>query len=190
VAKKFLTSISICYVQEKYPFSFFLKFIFSKLFIAIFTLKCTVFLYASSNGVQTKILLLFTFVKILNHSPAQDLSNKKNRIFLRLLWLRYSSDNLLSFDTNALDFVRPLYTPHIQATGSKVFTPHIQATGSKVFTPHIQATGSKVFTPHIQRKAATLGIHPIYTGMQYAAKFTPTRYRQQVARYSPHTYRH
>ncbi len=42
------------------------------------------FLNANSNGFHTKIL--FTFLKILNHSPAQDLSNKKNRSSLRLLW--------------------------------------------------------------------------------------------------------
>ncbi len=33
-----------------------------------------------------KYFELFTFVKILNHSPAQDLSNKKKCSFLRLLW--------------------------------------------------------------------------------------------------------
>jgi hypothetical protein len=34
-------------------------------------------------------------------------------------------------------------------------------------------------------------LHPIYTDMQYryAVKFTPRTYRQQAARYSPHTYR-
>ena len=31
-------------------------------------------------------LSIFTSVKILIHSPAEDLSNKKNRSFLRLLW--------------------------------------------------------------------------------------------------------
>ncbi len=32
------------------------------------------------------ILCIFTFFKTLNHSPAQNLSNKKKRSFLRLLW--------------------------------------------------------------------------------------------------------
>jgi hypothetical protein len=46
---------------------------------------------------------------ILNQSPAQDLSNKKTAAFCVFCGLRYFSDNLLSFDTNALYFVRPLY---------------------------------------------------------------------------------
>ena len=35
---------------------------------------------------------------------------KKTAAFCVFCGLRYSSDNLLSFDTNALNFVRPLYT--------------------------------------------------------------------------------
>ena len=39
----------------------------------------------------------------------EDLSNKKNRSFLRLLWAKIFLLQFLSFDTNALYFVRPLY---------------------------------------------------------------------------------
>ncbi len=79
MAKKFLTSISICYVQEKNPFSFFSQIcLFQTFYSHIYPQNVQFFLYANSNG--------FTFVKILNQSPAQDLSNKKNRSFLRLLW--------------------------------------------------------------------------------------------------------
>jgi hypothetical protein len=38
------------------------------------------FLYANTNGFQTKIFQVFTVVKILNHSPAQDLSGKKPQL--------------------------------------------------------------------------------------------------------------
>ncbi len=107
MARNCFTSVSICYVQEKNPFSFF-TFFFFKLFINIFALKMYSFLYANTNGFQTNIFQVFTFVKILNHSPAQDLS-KKTAAFCVFCGLRYSSDNLLSFDKNALYFVRSLY---------------------------------------------------------------------------------
>ncbi len=98
VAKKFLTSISICYVQEKNPFSFFSQICLFQTFYSLFLpSKCTIFLHCNSNGVQTKIFLLFTFVKILNHSPAQDLSNKKNRSFLRLLWAQIFLRQFIKF---------------------------------------------------------------------------------------------
>ncbi len=62
---------------------------------------------------KLKFFQLFTFVQILNHSPAQDLSNKKNRSFLRLLWAQIFLLQFIKFwpgfDTNALYFVRPLY---------------------------------------------------------------------------------
>ncbi len=48
-------------------------------------------------------------VKILIHSPAEDLSNKKTAAFCAFCGQRYSPDNLLSFDPDALYFVRPLY---------------------------------------------------------------------------------
>ncbi len=56
-----------------------------------------------------KYLKYFTFVKILNHSPAQDLLNKKTGDFCVFCRQIYSSDMLPSFDTEALHFVRPLY---------------------------------------------------------------------------------
>jgi hypothetical protein len=66
----------------------------------IYPQKVQVFLFSNSNKFQTKnIYKVFTFVKILNDSPAQDLSNKKNAAFYVFYGLRYSSDNLLSFDT-------------------------------------------------------------------------------------------
>jgi hypothetical protein len=51
-------------------------------------------------------LLLLRFKLIL---PAKIFRIKKTAAFCVLCRLRYSSDNLLSFDTNALYFVRPLY---------------------------------------------------------------------------------
>ncbi len=85
--KKSLTSISICYVQEKNPFIFFIKFIFFKHFIGFFPQRMYIFLMCQFKCISGKnILSIFTFVKTLNHSPAQNLSNKKNRSFLRLLW--------------------------------------------------------------------------------------------------------
>jgi hypothetical protein len=78
-------SINLLCPREE-SLQFFLKYFFFKLFIGIFTFKMYSFLYANSNGFQTKIFQVFTFVKILNHSPAQELSNKKSRSFLRLLW--------------------------------------------------------------------------------------------------------
>jgi hypothetical protein len=61
---------------------------------------------------------------ILNHSPAQDLSNKKHAAFCVFCGLRYS--NLLSFDTNALYFVRPLYRKRFELTDIKsIFTKQI-----------------------------------------------------------------
>ncbi len=97
--------------KRRIPSVFFLKFFFFKLFIWIFTFKMYSFLYAISNGFQTKIFQVFTFLKILTHSPAQELSNTKIQkiaAFCVFCGLRHSSDNLLSFDTNALYFVRPL----------------------------------------------------------------------------------
>ncbi len=48
----------------------------------------------------TNILSIFKFVKILNHSQVQVLSNKKKpAAFCVFCGLIYSFDNLLSFDT-------------------------------------------------------------------------------------------
>ncbi len=100
----------LCPREQSLQF-FFLKFVFSKLFIAIVNLKMYNFLYGNSNGVQTKIFYLFTFVKILNHSPAQDLSNKKNRSSLRLLWAQIFLRQFIKFwHKRAIRyFVHPLY---------------------------------------------------------------------------------
>ncbi len=95
--KSFWPQYQFVLSKRRIPSVFFLKFVFSKLFIAIFTLKMYNFLYANSNGVQTEIFWLFTFVKILIHSPAQDLSNKKNRSFLRLLWAQIFLPQFIKF---------------------------------------------------------------------------------------------
>ena len=60
------------------------------------------------------ILCIFTFVKTFNHSPAQNLSNKKTGAFCVFCGQIYCSDSLPSFDTHALYFVRPLYTVNIR----------------------------------------------------------------------------
>ncbi len=88
MTKKSFTSLSICYIQEKNPFSFFfLKIIFFKLFVGILPLKSKFFLYANSNSFYAIIFKVFLhLLKFLIHSPAENLSNKKTRSFLRLLW--------------------------------------------------------------------------------------------------------
>ncbi len=109
--KKSLTSISIFYVQEKNPFSFFfIKFIFFKHCIGFFPQKMYIFLMSQFKCLSGKnILCIFTFVKTLNHSPAQNLSNKKIGAFCVFCGQIYCFDILPSFDTHALYFVRPLY---------------------------------------------------------------------------------
>ncbi len=97
---------------------------------------------------------MITFVKILNHSPAQDLSNKKTAAFCVYCGLRYSSDNLLSFDTNALYFVRhrrlksplkkvPVMRILVRIRNDRVEDPDL---GSGAFLTPGSRSGIKVFS--------------------------------------------
>ncbi len=58
------------------------------------------------------------YVKILIHSPAEDLSNKKTAAFCVFCGQRYSPDNLLSFDAHVLYFLRPLYVKNLASNTS------------------------------------------------------------------------
>ncbi len=55
------------------------------------------FLYGNSNAFHTKSFLVFTFVKTLNLSPAQDLTNKKNCSSLRLRWVEIFFQQFTNF---------------------------------------------------------------------------------------------
>ncbi len=57
---------------------------------------------------MSKYFSIFKFVKILNHSQVQVLSNRKNRSFLRLLWAEIFLRQFIKFWHNGLDFVRPM----------------------------------------------------------------------------------
>ncbi len=92
----FLASVPIFMSKRRIPSVFFIKFIFSKLFIAIFTLKMFFYIPIQMDFKQ-KFFKLFTFVKILNHLQVQDLSNKKNRSFLRLLWAQIFLRQFIKF---------------------------------------------------------------------------------------------
>ncbi len=97
MAKKFLTSVPICYVQEKNPFSFFSKIYLFQTFYSHIYPQNVQFFYIPIKMDFKKFFLLFTFVKILTHSPAQDFSNKKNRSFLRPLWAQIFLRQLTKF---------------------------------------------------------------------------------------------
>ncbi len=62
-----------------------------------------------SNSFHAKHFEYFYICKNLNHSPAQELSNKQNPELSASSVGRDSSDSLLSFDTHALYFVRLLH---------------------------------------------------------------------------------
>ncbi len=112
MAKKSLTSISIFYVQEKNPFIFFQIYLFKTFYRHS---PPPLFLMCQFKCISGKnILCIFTFAKTFNHSPAQNLSNKKTGAFCVFYGQIYCSDSLPSFDTHVLYFVRPLYTENIR----------------------------------------------------------------------------
>jgi hypothetical protein len=79
--KRFLPQYQCVMSQRRIPSVFFPKFIFLKHFIGIFPLKMYTYLMCPFKSISCKnILGIFTFVKIFNHSPAQDLSNKKTEL--------------------------------------------------------------------------------------------------------------
>ena len=102
--------------KRRIPSVFFIKFIFFEhFFYRLFPQKNLHFLMCQFKCISGKnILCIFTFVKTLNHSPAQNLSIKKTGAFCVFCGQIYCSDSLPSFDTHALYFVRPLYTGNIR----------------------------------------------------------------------------
>jgi hypothetical protein len=98
MAKKFLTSVPIGYFQEKNPFSFFSKiYLFQTFYSHIYPQNVQFFYIPIQMDFKQKIFERFTFVKILNHLQVQDLSNKKNRSFLRLLWAQIFLRQFIKF---------------------------------------------------------------------------------------------
>ncbi len=71
-----------------------LKFIFSELFSSHFCLKMLDFLVCQFKCIFYQNILIFTFAKILTHSPAQHLLSKKTAVFCDFYLQRYSSYNL------------------------------------------------------------------------------------------------
>jgi hypothetical protein len=111
MAKKVWPQYQFVMSKRRIPLVFFIKFIFLKHFIGISPPKMYLFLMCQFKCISGKnILCIFTFVKTLNHSPAQNLSNKKTGAFCVFCGQIYCFDSLPSFDTHALYFVRPLYT--------------------------------------------------------------------------------
>ncbi len=76
----------LCPREESLQFFFSKIYLFQTFYSNIYPQNVQFFLYANSSGFQSNFFYLFTFVKILTQSHAQDFSNKKNRSFLRLLW--------------------------------------------------------------------------------------------------------
>ncbi len=87
MAKKLLTSISICYVQEKNPFSFFSQIdLFQTFYSHIYSKNVQFFYMPIQMEFKLKYfncLLLLRFQIIL---LSKFFRIKKNRSFLRLLW--------------------------------------------------------------------------------------------------------
>jgi hypothetical protein len=105
-----LASISICFVQDKNPFSFFSQiYLFQTFYSHIYSKNVQFFYMPIQMEFKLKYfncLLLLRFSIILLRKIFRI---KKTAAFCVFCGLRYSSYNLLSFDTNALYFVRPLY---------------------------------------------------------------------------------
>jgi hypothetical protein len=110
VAKKFLTSISICYVQEKNPFSFFSQIcLFQTFYSHIYPQNVQFFYMPIQIEFKQKYFNCLLLLRFQISLLPKIFPIKKTAAFCVFCGLRYSSDNLLSFDTNALYFVRPLY---------------------------------------------------------------------------------
>ncbi len=75
--KRFWPQYQFVMSKKRTPSVFFLKIYLFQTFIAIFTLKMYSFFICQFKWISNKIFYLFTFVKILPHSPAQDFLNKK-----------------------------------------------------------------------------------------------------------------
>ncbi len=105
-----MASISICFVQDKNPFSFFSQiYLFQTFYSHIYSKNVQFFYMPIQMEFKLKYfncLLLLRFSIILLRKIFRI---KKTAAFCVFCGLRYSSYNLLSFDTNALYFVRPLY---------------------------------------------------------------------------------
>jgi hypothetical protein len=100
--------------KRRIPSVFLFKFNFFQVFIGIFYLKMYKFLICQFKCISYEnSLSISKFVKVLDHFPAQVLPNKKTAALCVFCVRSYSSNNLLSFDANALYFVRPLYIPRI-----------------------------------------------------------------------------
>ena len=110
MAKKFLTSISICYVQEKNPFIFFPQIcLFQTFYSHIYPQNVQFFYMPIQIEFKQKYFNCLLLLRFQISLLPKIFPIKKTAAFCVFCGLRYSSDNLLSFDTNALYFVRPLY---------------------------------------------------------------------------------
>ena len=131
MAKKFVTSISICYVQEKNPFSFFSQIcLFQTFYSHIYPQNVKFFYMAIQMEFKQKYFNCLLLLRFQISLLPKIFPIKKTAAFCVFCGLRYSSDNLLSFDTNALYFVRPLYnhyTVSILNLGFKTIAPKILA---------------------------------------------------------------
>ena len=70
---------------------------------------------------KQKFFKLFTFVKILNHLQVQDLSNKKNRSFLRLLWAQIFLRQFIKFWHKCAILCAPTVPPILKIFGLPYF---------------------------------------------------------------------
>ena len=115
MAKKFLTSISICYVQEKNPFSFFSQIcLFQTFYSHIYPQNVQFFYMPIQIEFKQKYFNCLLLLRFQISLLPKIFPIKKTAAFCVFCGLRYSSDNLLSFDTNALYFVRPLYAQEFE----------------------------------------------------------------------------
>jgi hypothetical protein len=111
VEKKFLTSISVCYVQEKNPFIFSSQIcLFQTFYSHIYPQNVQFFYMPIQMEFKQKYFNCLLLLRFYIIHKSKIFRIKKTAAFCVFCGLRYSSDNLLSFDTNALYFVRPLYT--------------------------------------------------------------------------------
>ncbi len=125
MAKKFLTSISICYVQEKNPFSFFSQICLFQTFYSHIYPQNVQFFYMPIQ-IEFKQKYFNWFVKILNQSTAQDLSNNKNRSFLRFLWAQIFLRQFIKFWHKRAILCAPTVIPwHLHSTEFVFFKTHL-----------------------------------------------------------------
>jgi hypothetical protein len=123
VAKKFLTSISICYVQEKNPFSFFSQIcLFQTFYSHIYPQNVQFFYMPIQIEFKQKYFNCLLLLRFQISLLPKIFPIKKTAAFCVFCGLRYFSDNLLSFDTNALYFVRPLYIQNRIHTHTHILT--------------------------------------------------------------------